>query len=80
MKETVLHAQVLSSGYHHSLAGVVGNLVLGLVLAGAGVALVFEYTPGVIGHWAEGRRIRRVGGYLVGVAAFIVVATLVFSL
>jgi hypothetical protein len=58
----------------------VGNVAIGLVLAVAGVALIRGYTPGVIGRWAEGRRIKRVGGYLLFVAAFIVAVTLAVSL
>jgi hypothetical protein len=72
-----IHVTVIHSTFSHS--GVIGNVILALVVAVIGVAFMMDYTPGFVGRWAVGRRVRVIGIYLLVVAAIILAGTFLVS-
>jgi heme/copper-type cytochrome/quinol oxidase subunit 4 len=68
-----VHVTVTHSTYSHS--GVIENVALALVIALVGLAFLLDLTPGFVGRWAIGRRVRVIGVYLLVVAGVILAAT-----
>lgn len=67
---TVTHS---TGTYSHG--GAIENVALALVIALVGVAFLMDFTPGFVGRWAVGRRIRVIGVYLLVVAGIILAGT-----
>ena len=59
----------------HPPGGLIGNVALALVIASVGVAFLMDFTPGFVGRWAVGRRVRVIGFYLLVVAGIILAGT-----
>jgi hypothetical protein len=72
-----VHVTVTHSTFSHG--GVIGNVILALVIAVVGVAFLVDYTPGFVGRWAVGRRVRVIGVYLLVVAGVILAGTFLLS-
>jgi hypothetical protein len=68
-----VHVTVTHSTYLHG--GAIENVALALVIALVGVAFLMDFTPGFVGRWTVGRRIRVIGIYLLVVAGIILAGT-----